>query len=233
MLPIQMTIPRFSFVVPSTGKKVSMRPFLVGEQKSMILSLGTEDIDTAVNAIKTMLHACSDGTLDPDTLSAFDTEYLFLKLRSKSIGESVSLKTECRKCSKEVKFSVDLENIDPPVSNSKDLKIMLTDSIGVMMRYPSIEQVLKMRDQDYADSVVYDVVVDCIASVFNATEFVDSKDHPRESIVHFVDSLTAGQYNKINTFVISTPTVVLYHTTTCECGNPIKVKIEGIENFFD
>lgn len=232
--PIKMNHPQYTLTIPSSKEKVSFRPFLVGEQKSMMLALATKDTDTIVDSIKSLISACSNGKVDPNKLAAFDLEYLFLQLRSRSIGENVSLSVQCRHCDHPIYFKVDISQAEVDFSNTVDKKIQLTDSIGVEMRYPTLAQNIELYEREKNPSILTDVVIDCIVSIWNSEDFVTASDYPREKIEAFLNTLTVLQFEKLSNFVLLTPSVRFIKDVTCpNCEKENKVLIEGLENFFD
>lgn len=233
--PIKMNTPQYSITIPSTKVKVPFRPFLVGEQKSMMLSLATQDIDTIVHAIKTIVTACSFDKVDANKLASFDLEYVFLQLRAKSIGETTALTTNCSKCSGDVHFKIDISKAEVDFSTQTSNKIQLTPEIGVIMRYPSLEKNIKLSEKTQEqDEILFETVIDCIESVWNSTEFVNTSDYPRDSLKTFVNSLTVDQMKKLTDFVILMPAVRILTDVTCpHCQENNKILIEGLENFFD
>lgn len=232
--PIKNNVPQYVFEIPSTKSKVAFRPFLVGEHKSMMLALATEDTDTIVNAIKELVHTCSSGKVNPETLSTFDLEYLFLKLRAKSIGDNVSLSIECGRCEKDIPFKINIDEIEVDFSTKIDNKIQISPSIGVVMRYPSLAETIKLYEKTPLDEILLaEIAGNCITDVWNEEEMVSTKDYNREVLDEFLNTLTIEQLKKLTQFVLLTPSVKMNKVITCpHCKTDNKVLIEGIENFF-
>lgn len=232
--PIKNNVAQYIFEIPSTKEKVSFRPFLVGEHKTLMLALATEDIDNIVNAIKRIIEICSDGKVIASKLAPFDIEYLFLQLRAKSIGESVSLTTNCYSCDQQFNFSVDVSEAKVDFTHLQDNKINLSETIGVIMRYPSLAETLQLNSNGVvSDTELEDVVTQCIISVWDSSEFVNTADYPKEKIVEFVNTLTVDQLTKLTDFVLLVPSVRIIHATNCpHCKEENKILIEGLENFF-
>ena len=232
--PIKNNVAQYIFEIPSTKEKVSFRPFLVGEHKTMMLALATEDIDNIVNAIKRIIEICSDGRVNASKLTPFDIEYLFLQLRAKSIGESVSLTTNCYSCDQQFNFSIDVSEAKVDFTHLQDNKIKISDSIGVIMRYPTLSETLLLNSNgSVSDEALEDAVTRCIVSVWDSNELVNTEDYPHEKIVEFVNILTVDQLTKLTNFVLLVPSVRIIHSTTCpHCKEENKILIEGLENFF-
>lgn len=232
--PIKMNVPQYSLQIPSTKEKVQFRPFLVGEQKSMMLALATQDTDTIVASIKMLIESCSNGKVSANTLAPFDLEYLFLQLRSKSIGENVILTTHCSSCQSEFQFKVDVSLAEVDFSTSIPNKIQLSSEIGVQMRYPTLSENIKLyEDKSLQDTRLIDTTIDCIENVWNSEDLISVKDYPRESIVKFVDTLTVEQMKKLSDFILLMPSVRFIKESSCpHCKGINNILIEGLENFF-
>lgn len=232
--PIKNNVAQYVLEIPSTKEKVSFRPFLVGEHKNLMLSLATEDIDNIVNAIRNIIHVCSYGKVDPKKLAPFDIEYLFLQLRAKSIGESVPLTTSCFNCNEQFNFSIDVSEATVDFSYAQNNKILLTEDIGILMKYPSLEETLIINSKDtVSEDEIYDLVCNCIVSIWNSEEFVNTTDYPKEKIVDFLNTLTVAQMNKLTDFVLLVPAVRIIKEVSCpHCKENNRILIEGIENFF-
>jgi hypothetical protein len=231
--PIKMNIPQYTFTVPSTKDKVQFRPFLVGEQKSMMLSLATEDTDTIVDSIKMLINTCSNGKIDSNKLAPFDLEYLFLQLRARSIGETVNLSAACGKCDGTINFKLDISQAEVDFSNTIDKKIQLTDDIGVEMRYPTLAENIKLNAEDVKEDVLMNTTIDCIVSVWNSEDYVTTSEYPRETVIEFINTLTVPQFEKLTTFLLYVPTVKFIKKMPCpSCRTENTIRVEGLENFF-
>jgi hypothetical protein len=231
--PIKMNIPQYTFTVPSTKDKVQFRPFLVGEQKSMMLSLATEDTDTIVDSIKMLINTCSNGKIDANKLAPFDLEYLFLQLRARSIGETVNLSAACGKCDGTINFKLDISQAEVDFSNTIDKKIQLTDDIGVEMRYPTLAENIKLNAEDVKEDVLMNTTIDCIVSVWNSEDYVTTSEYPRETVIEFINTLTVPQFEKLTTFLLYVPTVKFIKKMPCpSCRTENTIRVEGLENFF-
>ena len=138
---------RFESVIPSTGQRVSYRPYLVKEEKILMMAMETSDQKQIVRATKDIIKSCVFDDIDVNSLAVFDVEHLFLELRSKSVGESIDLKIKCEHCEALNEQNVDFSEINVDVPESNNI-IMLTDDIGLTMRYPSFDDVSKLEGDD-------------------------------------------------------------------------------------
>lgn len=232
--PIKNNVAQYVIEIPSTKEKVSFRPFLVGEHKNMMLALATEDIDNIVNSIKSIIELCSYGKVNPQKLAPFDIEYIFLQLRAKSIGESVTLTTNCYNCEEQFNFNIDISEAKVNFGDIRSNKIHITDEIGVELRYPTLEETLILNSKDVVtDAVLQDAVSKCIVSIWDSSEFISTKDYPIEKIIEFMDTLTVPQMAQLTDFIILVPSVQIIEDVDCpHCKEKNKIFIEGLENFF-
>lgn len=226
-----LSAPEFTTELPSTGQEIKYRPFLVKEEKILLMALEGEDTKEINNAILKILGNCILSDVDVNKFSTFDVEYLFLRLRGKSVGEKVEIKighTHDR-CAHRTEIEVDLDDIKL-VGEIKDGKTMLTDNIGVKLRYPSLADIKAGPKQDAADAM-YDMINNCIEYIYDDEEVYS--DFTKKEIQDWIGSLNAAQFKKITEFFEDMPK--LSHTIkwTCpECGEEDTIVLEGLDSFF-
>lgn len=224
--------PEFTTKIPSTGQEIRYRPFLVKEQKILLMAMEGKDANEIMVSVRNILSNCilSDD-VNIDKLSTFDVEYLFLKLRSKSVGEVIKIKvnhpegSECKYLS-EVDVNVDAVEIRGEVKNGK---IMLTDQIGLKLRYPTMND-LKGVSLDDAESM-FKMVRKCIEYIFDQDDVY--ADFSEKELTEWIEGLNQTQFGKITEFFESMPK--LSHTIEWECkscGNKDSVTVEGLQGFF-
>jgi hypothetical protein len=226
-----ITTPTFKTTIPSTGQKIEFRPFLVKEEKILLMALEGGDASEMAEAMKKILTTCILDDVDVDKLATFDVEYLFLKLRAKSVGEVIELRighTGDNKCDhkSEVKINID----DIKVSGvKKDKKVMMTDDIGVVLHYPSMSDVSKIKSDD--KEAPFKIIASCIDMVFDANNVYE--EFTQQEMEKWLESLSQTQFDNIAKFFNDLP--VLKHKVewTCEkCGEKDKFNIEGLASFF-
>lgn len=227
-LPVLET-PTYELTLPSTQQLVKYRPFLVKEHK-ILLSLDKTGAKNIVKTIKELINVCTFGKLNVDQLPNFDMEYVFLNLRSKSIGEMVDVSVTCD-CEEKIKAYVDLnkikiENQDKIISNIIEIK----EGLSVSLRFPNFEEMMDIYEHANTEKV-FEVIAKCIDSV-NEGDTVHNKFTPEE-INTFIMSLTKNQFSKIEDFFVSLPKVTYDDKIKCEkCNYVNEIRIEGIEHFF-
>jgi len=226
-LPILET-PTYELILPSTNKKIKYRPFLVKEYKILLTNVGNDSSEVSRIVIE-LVDNCTFKALDMNKLAHFDIEYLFLNIRAKSISETTELIVNCD-CGEKIEYSMDLTKIE--IKKEKDFvnKIMLTDNIGVVMRYPKFDEIIKIQDGISSDKVI-ELVCDCISAVYTKEEYFDS--FTKEEMEIFVNSFTKKQFDLLEEFFRKIPKLVHDISIKCPaCGTVNNTKLEGLENFF-
>lgn len=215
---------------PSTGKQVKFRPFTVKEEKSLLLALQENNIETTTEAIKNVISACTDGQINPDVTPYYDIEYIYLQIRAKSVGELIDLVGSCE-CGtdKKTEFSVDISDakIEPAPSGNAIIKIADTP-YTIEFRHPSIDDFAKMFHS--VDANAEQVVANCIVKVFDDDEVLNwSFDEKLE----FVESMSTKQQKGAADFLRDMPMCKLASKYTCRaCDKEHNTILSGYESFF-
>jgi len=215
---------------PSTGKSIKFRPFTVKEEKSLLLALQENDVDTTSESIKNIISVCTDGQIDPLITPYYDMEYIFLQIRSKSVGDVIDLVGSCE-CGpdKKTEFSVDIADvrIEPAPTGNATLKIPDT-AYTIEFRHPSIDDFTKIFHSVDDHSQV--VVTNCIVKVFTDDEVMNwSFDEKLE----FVESMSTKQQQGGAEFLKNMPMSILPMKYTCRhCGKDHSQTMSGFESFF-
>lgn len=235
-LPVNPT-PIYKLTIPSTNKSVKFRPWLVREEKTLLLAQQSEDADVMSNTLKSVINACVIDKINIETLATFDLEYIFTQIRSKSVGEDVELIFKCKYCDDskakvKIKFDISKIKVDVPENHSK--QIQLFDNVGVMMKYPTITSMQSLGKKRTNDiDLVFDIVSNCIDYVYDDKEIHYAKDLSKEELDAFLNQLTAEQFIKLENFFETLPKMkqkVEYTCPVCEASN--QVTLEGMTSFF-
>ena len=232
----KINAPEYSLVVPSTQVEVKYRPFLVKEEKLLLIAQETGDEKSLYGAIKNLIHNCCHGQLDVDTMPLFDVEYVFLQLRSKSVGEFADVLVICPDDNEtEINVKVNLNELTVDLPSKDHNKIQLTDDIGIVMAYPNLASVLLTAiDKDKsASDIMFDTILECMFQIWQGEEVFAATDYSHKEKLDFIDSLSHDQFEKIQQFFETMPTV----KKEVEVTNPntkvaSKVNIEGMNSFF-
>jgi hypothetical protein len=237
----KIATPTFELELPSTGKIVKYRPFLVKEEKVLILSLESQDTKQITNAIKQVLKDCIiTKSIKIEELPAFDIEYLFLNIRGKSVGEAIDLVVTCSddgETEVPVKIYVDQVVVQKDPTHSTEIK--LDESIVVKMKYPSLDQFIKNNFDFVAQESVstieksFDIISSCIEAIFTAEESWAASDCTKKELIEFIEGMNSSQFKLIEQFFETMPK--LSHTFTVI--NPKTkventVTLEGLTSFF-
>ena len=232
-LPIMNELPKYEVTIPSSGKKTRFRPYLVKEEKALMMAFETGDQITGLNGVIDTINACLDDPIDRKKLTSFDVEYLILKIRSKSVGEKIDINVKCKECEHSTSTSVVTDDIK--VSESKhDKLITLTDKISLEMKYPSLDIISKFNDKSESQTEdLFKLVALCIDTILTEEERIDVKDNTEEELLDFLGSLTGEQFKKLSDFLSGIPKLshaIKFKCSKCEKENEIIV--EGLASFF-
>lgn len=237
MLP-KVEYPIYEIYVKSVDRKVKFRPFLVKEEKILLMAKEAEDESSINLAVNQIINNCLEEPLDVASLPMFDIEMIFLKLRAKSVGESVKLAFNCKnevdgvECNTDTDYTINLENIGYTVPEEHEPKIMINDKIGLVMRYPNLKNMPVVGDDDEF-TIMLTNLVNCIDYVFNGDSVYKIEDATPEEQAEFIESFSAEAMEKIQAFFRSTPKVVLNDVVKCKkCGFEHKLYAEDLLSFF-
>ena len=234
----KIATPTYELELPSTGKTISYRPFLVKEEKLLVIALESEDTKQITTAIKAVLKNCvlTKG-IKVENLPTFDIEFLFLNIRGKSVGEELELNVTCPDDGKtEVPISIDLDDIQIQRTEGHTNKIKLDDSLMMELKYPSLEQFIKNNfdfNEKNAMDQSFDLIATCIDKIYSEEEVWAAADCTKKEMKDFMESMNSAQFKAIESFFESMPK--LSHTVSITNPNT-KVKsdvvLEGLASFF-
>lgn len=232
-LPV-LNAAKYKTIVPSLNQTVEYRPYLVKEEKILMVALESQDEKQILLAIKDVISNCVYDDLDVSKLTMFDLEALFLKLRSKSVGETTEVKASCEHCEAENKEIIKFDDIQMPVVEKKNSTIKLTDAVGVTLSFPKVNDIEK-HDSETLGSVegIMEILVDCIESIYDADNVYPAKDSKREELKDFVDSLNSDQFTKLTNYFENIPALKYNLEFKCQsCGKDNKIELKGLQSFF-
>ncbi len=233
----KINAPEYRLNIPSTDEEITYRPFLVKEEKLLLIAHETGDEKATFSAIKDLIKSCVTQELAVDTLPMFDIEYIFLNIRAKSVGEIAKLKIICPDDEKTtVDVEVDLTKINVVMDEKHDARIQLTDNIGLLMAYPSLDIVQEhaVLGTEQPVEQLFKMVAECMYQVWEGEEVQDASDFSWEEKMEFIESLSHSQFEKIQEFFETMP--ALKHEVKITNPNT-KVKstvtLQGIQSFFE
>lgn len=226
----KLNTPTYELKLPSTGKTVKYRPFLVKEHK-ILMTLKDADNAEVYRVIKELIDVCTFNKLKINELANFDIEYVFIQLRAKSISESLDLIINCE-CGNKIEHSANLLDAKVVKKEGHSNKIQLTDSIGLEMRYPNFDEVIKAYENEDQEDIIK-LVIKCIKGIYDKDNYWDSSEQTEEEILSFVNDFTRNQFDKVENFFVTMPKLEQTLETDCDkCGKHNVVKLEGLQSFF-
>ena len=234
----KISTPTYELELPSTGKTIKFRPFLVREEKLLVLALESDDSKEITNAIKAVLKDCIQTRgIKVETLPTFDIEYLFLNIRGKSVGEDIEVSVLCPDDGEtyaEVQISIDDIKVTRDKNHSNQIKI--DDNLMMEMKYPSLDQFVKSNFEFSNDNQVdqsFELIASCIDKVYSSDEAWTTDDFTKKEVMEFLEQMNSAQFKEIESFFSTMPK--LSHEV--QVVNPktkkkSKVTLEGLASFF-
>ena len=235
-LPMANT-PRYKLTIPSTGKSVTYRPFLIKEEKALLIAQQSEDPETMITTLKSVIESCIVDPIKSSDLAIFDIEYIFTQLRSKSVGEIVSLILKCDTCEDpkaSVSYDIDLTKLKVNIPEEHSKTIPLFGDVGVIMKYPSLNLLKELENLNGSDTeAIFSIIISCIDCVYDSDQMFSAKDHKPEEIRQFVDNLTQEQFIKLQNFFVTMPKLEQKLNYKCPvCAKEHDKIIRGLDSFF-
>ena len=232
----KLAAPRFSLEIPSNGKRISFRPFLVKEEKALLMAAQSEETVDMIDAVKDVISACVvDETFDVEKLPYFDLEYIFINIRAKSISETVRLEYRHTggvnyqgiACDAVTQVEINLEDVKVQKNEGHTNKIKLDDKLFLELRYPTINDVRMVSDG--SDEI--EMLAKCIVSVYDEDNVYDPDN--LEDSLNFIESLSNEQFMRFMEFISTMPKLKHTFNYKCKsCGQEDKVTLEGMSDFF-
>lgn len=230
-------LPTYEITIPSTGDKVKYRPFLVKEEKSLLIAQQSEDLSTMLDTLRNVISSCTFGKLNIEDLAIFDIEYLFTQIRAKSVGEIIELVFRCQHCDDQkakMNINIDLTKIDVKKSEEHTNKIQLFGDVGVVMKYPSVEYMKELETNGINNvDLLFNIIRESINFIYSGDEIFHAKEQTKEELDAFINNLTQEQFIKIQKFFETMPKMTYTVEFNCPvCGEHNSTTLEGLQSFF-
>jgi len=225
-----LNTPKYSLTIPSTGDVIDFRPFLVKEEKLLLLALETGDENEMTRALEQIVENCTFGAIEVQNLPTFDLEYIFLNIRARAVGESIDIRVLCPDDKETyVDVIVNIADIKVHMEEGHDNNIRLTDDIGIMMTYPRIGQMMQLGELN--TETAFNIIKGCVYQIYDSDQVYE--DFSNSELEEFLNNLNQEQFENIEKFFGTMPK--LRHTV--EVTNPntnvkSEVVIEGLTSFF-
>jgi len=232
----KLNTPTYELEVPSTDEKIKYRPFLVKEEKILLMAMESKDNAQIINAVKEIVSSCTFEKADVSKMPMFDMEYIFLQIRAKSVGEISKLKILCPDDKKTyADVELDLTQVEVQVGDEHSNKIELTDDMGIIMTYPTIDSFLESGIENIDANNMLDVIGTCILQIYEqkGEKVYQAKDQTKKELTEFIESMNSGQFKKLQSFFDTMPK--LKHTIKVKNPKTKKssdVTLTGLNDFF-
>ena len=228
----KLNAPTYEMEIPSTKEKVKYRPFLVKEQKMLMIAQESQDPNMMANTMCDLIESCCEGVKGAEKMPTFDLEYMFLQLRAVSVGGDVELEMLCQDDNEtKVPVTVKLDELKVTELPNHKKEVMITDKIGMTFRYPSLVDVAKYSKDGMSNvDVTFGIIQDCLVNIFDENEVYD--EHNKDELQEFVEQMTTEQFEEVQGFFDTMPKV----RHTVEVKNPNtgvvnEVHLEGMQSF--
>jgi len=228
----KLNAPTYEMEVPSTKEKVKYRPFLVKEQKMLMIAQESQDPNMMANTMCDLIESCCDGVKEAEKMPTFDLEYMFLQLRAVSVGGDVELEMLCQDDNEtKVPVTIKLDELKVTELPNHKKEVMITDKIGMTFRYPSLVDVAKYSKDGMSNvDVTFGIIQDCLVNIFDENEVYD--EHNKDELQEFVEQMTTEQFEEVQGFFDTMPKI----RHTVEVKNPNtgvvnEVHLEGMQSF--
>lgn len=224
--------PKYDMTIPSTKETVRFRPFLVKEEKVLMMAMESNDNNQMLYSIVDTLDACVENGVNKQKLTTFDVEYMFTKLRAKSVGETSKVGVQCTHCEEQNEVSINVEDIQVNVPEV-DHMIDLGNDIKVETRWPCYSDIIKLNPEGNSTEQVFAILRASLSAVHTSDERIDLKDETEKEVQDFIESMNRTQFEMLQKFIEDMPTLkheVKFKCSSCNEAN--EVTLEGMQSFF-
>jgi hypothetical protein len=232
--------PTYELTLPLSKKKINFRPFLVKEQKNLMMAIEANDSETIERNIKQVLHNCTlSENIDIDKLPVLDVEYYFIQLRARSVGEVVennyicTNKVDDKECNNKMSISLNLLELQVEKNPQQSDIIQLTNKISIKLKYPEFSTIEKIKQKTTSVEIAFQMIVDSIEYIFDGEQYYYANETTPEELMGFVEELNNDQFAKIEDFFDNLPKLNKTVQMICsKCGYDHSINVEGLESFF-
>jgi len=229
---ILASVPKHQTTLPVSGKKIEYRPFIVKEEKILFMASESKDEKTINSAIREVISACTGGTVDVFKLPIADMEYLFLQLRSHSVGETAKPNIKCSKCEIPNECEINLKQIKPTIDPKHTKIITVVDDISIQMRYPTMDDLQDINTQSDVERALT-LLVKSIDKVYQGEIIHNAAEMEEKEVRNFVEELTQDQFKRLFEFIETMPKLEKEVHFKCKsCGHENTTVLKGITSFF-
>tara|TARA_B100000959_G_scaffold34553_2_gene32839 strand:- start:2384 stop:3088 length:705 start_codon:yes stop_codon:yes gene_type:complete len=233
MLP-KLVTPKYEMIVPSTGETVTYRPYVVREEKILLIAIESRSEIAVEKAVTEIIKTCVESPIDMKKLTTFDIEFMFITLRSKSVGEGVKINPPCDHCEERNEHKIDLEKVTVKnLEDAIDKHIKLTDDISLDLRWQTLDDRLKESERETETETMINTIAHSIETIYSGEEIFAAKDVKLKEIINFVESLNSDQFVEVCEVLGKAPALNYKMEFECEhCGEKNERELKGLIDFF-
>lgn len=224
--------PKYFLTIPSTDESLEFRPFLVKEEKVLMIAQEAGTNQSMISAMKDVINSCTFGALDLYSLAMSDLEYILLQIRAKSVGETSEIRFKCDECDEIIELTIDLSEIEVSKETTKKNKVQLTDDVGITLKAPGLKEAEKAAKNNKQNDSIVQSLASVIESVYDSNNVYPFAQAEPKEIENFIDSLSSEQVNKIKEWVDSIPTLKKEIKFKCSKGKERTKILSGLGDFF-
>jgi hypothetical protein len=229
-LPKLNSEPKYELIIPSLKKKVKFRPFLVKEEKVLMIAMESGEQKDALNAILDTISVCIQEKIDLNTLTTFDVEYLFLQLRAKSVGETAKVNIKCTHCDTPNTISIKLDDINielPEIENT----VKLDEKVSVELQWPPFKGLTEIDAKNSTESA-FEMIANCIKVIYTEDERINVSEVSKPELIEFLESMNSEQFSKLRDYIDKLPKLKHDVAFSCKnCATSNNITLEGVESF--
>lgn len=226
--------PTFDVMIPSSGNKITLRPFVVREEKILLMAQQSADKAEIIKAIRQVVNNCviSPAEFNVDSLATFDLEWVFLKLRAESVSQVIDLKYKDPEDDKTYDVQVDLRQVQIKRPEGHTNKVKINDSVGLTLRYPRVDMLDHLQNAANETEVLLGIIGYCIDIIYDGEEVYKAEDFTRAEVEEFVNSLNIETFKDIQKFLDTMPSLHFETSYTTKAGTERKIELRTLEDFF-
>jgi hypothetical protein len=233
MLP-KLVTPKYDMIIPSTGETVTYRPYVVKEEKILLIAMESQNESAIESAVSDIIKACVDTPINIDTMTNFDVEFMFITLRSKSVGEGVKINFICSECDEDNEHKIDLDKVVVKnLNDAPDKHVKLTDDISLDLRWATMKDRLSEKERVTGTDAIINMIAKSIDTIYSGEEIHAAKDSKMAELVEFVESLSTDQFTDIVDVISEAPRLNYNTKFSCKaCKHENTVDLIGLSDFF-
>ena len=233
-LPKLNDTPKYSVKIPSTQMSVRFRPFLVKEEKVLLLAMESDDTKDIILAILDTISACVADNIEVNKLTTYDIEYVFTQIRSKSVGETTTVGIECESCKEPNQVKVDINSIQVQGLDKVNYNVSLSADMELELKHPTYSDIVNdpAIDENNPTETLFAMIRHCMKNLKTEDQLINLEDETAENIDDFIGSMNTEQFESVTKFVDSVPVMQYDVEFDCECGHHNKKALRGIQSFF-